>query len=183
MSDQRHRHSCRQSSVRRRNDGCGFPRPAAKNSVPTARALVGATCWSGTLRRFPSSGRSAARARGLRSAGQASGRINFNSGLIAATGEMIMVDKGNTDKHRTGITGNGLKGLVKVVEDRKVGTRHRHRAIRQTRCLAAAARKTWLAAVQTWTRSVKGRGDVADGWLRGKGGTADRRTFRRTKFK
>ncbi len=27
-----------------------------------------------------------------------------------------MVDKGNVDKHRTGITGNGLKGLSKVVE-------------------------------------------------------------------
>ena len=32
-----------------------------------------------------------------------------------------MVDKGNTDKHRTGITGNGLKGLSKVVETSKWG--------------------------------------------------------------
>ena len=32
-----------------------------------------------------------------------------------------MVDKGNTDKHRTGITGNGLKGLSKVVEQSKWG--------------------------------------------------------------
>ena len=32
-----------------------------------------------------------------------------------------MVDRGNTDKHRTGITGNGLKGLSKVVETEKWG--------------------------------------------------------------
>ena len=42
-----------------------------------------------------------------------------------------MVDRGNTDKHRTGITGNGLKGLSKVVETEKWGIDTATRAVRQ----------------------------------------------------
>jgi hypothetical protein len=60
----------------------------------------------------------------------------------------MMVDRGNTDKHRTGITGNGLKGLSKVVEESKWGACQGHLPIRKTGRLAASAEGCSSPAIQ-----------------------------------
>jgi hypothetical protein len=87
--------------------------PNGALSLGGRNVLVGKRCGH-----FPSSGGSAARAWGSASAGQVSGAF-FTAGIPQQ--ERVMVDRGNTDKHRTGITGNGLKGLGKVVETEKWG--------------------------------------------------------------
>jgi hypothetical protein len=81
---------------------------------------------------------------------------------------MMMVDRGNSDKHRTGITGNGLKGLGKVVETQKWG--HNAATKRYGNLDASPPPPKDTARPQfKQDQYVKGAGDVADGWLRGKG--------------
>jgi hypothetical protein len=90
-----------------------------------------------------------------------------------------MVDKGNTDKHRTGITGNGLKGLSKVVEQSKWG--HNTARERYGKLDASPPPPPDRGRPQfKQDQSVKGAGDTPDGWLRGNGQNPN---FQRTKFK
>ncbi len=80
-----------------------------------------------------------------------------------------MVDRGNADKHRTGITGNGLgKVLSKVVETEKWG--HDTAIKRYGKLDASPPPPKDMGRPQfKIDQSVKGAGDVADGWLRGNG--------------
>jgi hypothetical protein len=92
---------------------------------------------------------------------------------------MKMVDKGNVDKHRTGITGNGLKGLSKVVETQKWGESTARQ--RYGKLDASPPPPKDMGRPQfKQDQSVKGAGDVPDGWLRGMGQNPN---FQRTKFK
>jgi hypothetical protein len=92
---------------------------------------------------------------------------------------MKMVDKGNVDKHRTGITGNGLKGLSKIVETQKWGEKTARS--RYGKLDAGDMKPPDKGRPQfKIDQSVKGAGDTPDGWLRGNGQNPN---FQRTKFK
>ena len=89
-----------------------------------------------------------------------------------------MVDKGNSDKHRVGITGNGLN---KVVETEKWGINTARE--RYGKMAASPPPPKDMARPQfKQDQSVKGAGDVADGWLRGKGGSGMGPNFQKSKF-
>jgi hypothetical protein len=80
-----------------------------------------------------------------------------------------MVDRGNTDKHRTGITGNGLKGLSKVVETEKWG---HDKAIQRYGKLDASPPppKDMSRPQASIDRPTGSRGHVTPSWVTGKDG-------------
>jgi hypothetical protein len=94
-----------------------------------------------------------------------------------------MVDRGNTDKHRTGIKGTGVKGLSKVLEESKWG--HDKAISRYGKLDASPPPPKDMGRPQfKIDQSVKGADDVADGWLRGKGEDGRPPNFDKTpKFK
>jgi hypothetical protein len=83
--------------------------------------------------------------------------------------ENEMVDRGNTDKHRTGITGNGLKGLSKVVETEKWG---RDTAIKRYGKLDASPPppKDMSKPQFKQDQPAGSRGHIPDSWVTGKDG-------------
>jgi hypothetical protein len=96
---------------------------------------------------------------------------------------MMMVDRGNSDKHRTGITGNGLKGLSKVVETEKWG---RDTAIeRYGKPKSGGMKPEDVSAPQfEIDRPTGSRGHMAQSWVTGKDGDGRPPNFAKTpKFK
>jgi hypothetical protein len=97
---------------------------------------------------------------------------------------MMMVDRGNADKHRTGITGNGLgKVLSKVVETEKWG---HDTAIKRYGKLDASPPppKDMSRPQASIDRPTGSRGHVTPSWVTGKDGDGRPPNFAKTpKFK
>jgi hypothetical protein len=88
------------------------------------------------------------------------------------------MDKGNKDQHRYSIKGSGLG---RVTEQSKWGAEAAR--ARYSRPDASPPPPKDTARPQfKQDQSVKGAGDVADGWLRGKGGSGMGPNFQKSKF-